>query len=112
MVVIGFSSARSAAGSRNEIVSVDGLRLGNTATRASPQSTNGLVSCVSQKVRSLASERNVGMALRTGRLVITLSFWTTHRPCRDHAKQWSSDREDHGQKTMTVRTAERKPTRF
>src|SRR3989442_14631720 len=68
-----FSSARSAAGSRNEIVSVDGLRLGNTATRALPQSTKGLASCVSQNVRSSASELNVGTALRVARLVIALS---------------------------------------
>jgi hypothetical protein len=38
-----FSSASNAAGNRNEIVSVDALRLGNTATRALLQSTYGLV---------------------------------------------------------------------
>src|SRR5260221_4943873 len=72
-----FNSARSAAGSRNEIVSVDGLRLGNTATRALPQSTKGLVSCVSQNVGSSASELNVGTALRVARLVIAPSLRTT-----------------------------------
>src|SRR5271154_1671666 len=75
-----FSSARGAAGSRKEIVSVDGLRLGNTATRALPQSTKGLVSRVSQNVRSSASELNVGTALRVARLLIAFSLRPTHRP--------------------------------
>src|SRR6266700_4711439 len=108
-----FSPARSAAGSRNEIVSVDGLRLGNTATRALPQSTKGLVSCVSQNVRSSASEPNVGTAaLRVARLVIALSLRPTHWPRRYHAKEGPSNREHHGQEAIRVRAAERKPTRL
>jgi hypothetical protein len=113
LLASAFNSASNAAGSRKEMVSVDGLRLGNVATRAARQSTNGLVSWVSQKVRSLASERKAGTALRRDdRLGITFPLYTAHRTRRDHSEQWVSDRENDRQKPIQVCAAKRKPTRF
>src|ERR1035441_6403466 len=74
LLASALSSDNRPVGSRKEIVSVDGFRLGNTATRAWLQSRNRLVSCVSQNSRSSASDANGGTGLSLSCLVIGLLF--------------------------------------
>ncbi len=56
--------SRRCCGSRNEIVWVDGFRLGSTATRAFFQSAYTVESFFYQNALSAASPENVGMGLR------------------------------------------------
>src|SRR5262249_28774824 len=69
----------------NEIVLVDGFRLGKAATCALLQSKYWLESFFSQNARSAASLENFGLTL--GRLLINLALLPAHVACRDHSDQ-------------------------
>ena len=61
-----FRSASSGAGSRSEIVMVEGFRFGNAATRPRAQSTYSAVSWLCQNSRSSASLEKAGTGFLSG----------------------------------------------
>jgi hypothetical protein len=83
--VVVFIASSKWWGNRNEIVLVEGFRLGNVAICALLQSRYSVESCFSQNARSAASLENLGIAL--GRLLIMGSFLSMHVTRRDHANQ-------------------------
>src|ERR1700686_3875306 len=68
-------------GSRREILWVDGFKFGKRTRLAFDQSTSAVLSCVSQKTRSCASDLNAGTLPLA---FIDLPFLTMSVACRDN----------------------------